>query len=89
MYQVLDENPSISHVSGGWAFSRALALFRHRAIPDEGDIFWEHPSPAMKKPLQQVGILIRGDAGVGKSSLVNKVLKGNYVRSLQRSSSHC
>ncbi|CAN9146398.1 unnamed protein product [Alternaria alternata] len=78
VYQVLDENPNISHVSGGWAFSKALALFRHRAISDEGEIFWEHPSPAMKKRLQQVRILICGDAGVGKSSLVNKVLKGKY-----------
>lgn len=89
MYQVLDENPSISHVSGGWAFSKSLALFRHRAIPDEGEIFWEAPSPAMQKRLEQVRILICGDAGVGKSSLINKVLKGDLVRPLRRSSFHC
>ncbi|KAI4661132.1 uncharacterized protein J4E79_004943 [Alternaria viburni] len=77
VYQVLDENPSISHVSGGWAFSKSLALFRHRAIPDEGEIFWQNPSPAMQKRLEKVRILICGDAGVGKSSLINKVLKGN------------
>lgn len=82
VYQVLDENPSIRDVSGGWPFSKALSLFRHRAIPDEGYIFWEHPSPAMKKRLEKIRILICGAAGVGKSSLVNKVLVGNYVCSL-------
>ncbi|KAH4218591.1 hypothetical protein HBI56_231570 [Parastagonospora nodorum] len=78
VYQVLDENPGIRDVSGGWPFTKALALFRHRVIPDEREIFWVHPSPAMKRKLEKIRILICGDAGVGKSTLINQVLKGNY-----------
>jgi uncharacterized protein (DUF2235 family) len=82
VYQVLDENPGIRDVSGGWAFTKPLALFRHRAIPDEREVFWTHPSPAMMKKLEKIRILICGDAGVGKSTLINRVLGGNYVSDL-------
>jgi ribosome biogenesis GTPase A len=79
VYQVLDENPGIRDVSGRWSSIKALALFRHRVIPDEREIFWVHLSAAMKRKLEKIGILICGDAGVGKSTLINQVLKGNYV----------
>lgn len=48
-------------------------MFRNKVIADEASIFWEHGRDEAPVQLDAVRVLVCGNNGTGKSTLINKV----------------
>jgi len=72
----LDTNQRISSSSETWSFHRQLSTIRASVINYESQVWWK--SSAVNEdeidPQTKFRILVCGDAGVGKSTLINILL---------------
>jgi ribosome biogenesis GTPase A len=74
-YVLYDTNSRINSAAQAWPFVEKLHWFRQYALPDEKAIFWkqlELEDDDLNRA--KFRILVCGDAGVGKSTLINLVL---------------
>lgn len=55
-------------------------MFRNKVIVDKSAIFWEHGKDEIPLQLDAVRILVCGNNGVGKSTLINNVFGEEIVR---------
>jgi len=72
----LDTDKRISSLSETWSIHRQLGTIHASVISDEGQIWWK--SSVLNEdeidPQTKFRILVCGDAGVGKSTLINILL---------------
>ena len=73
-YLIYDIDLHISTNSASWTFQEEFCSARLQTIPDERTIFWEYRLGEEASQVKRVRILVRGNAGVGKSSLIEKLL---------------
>ena len=59
-------------------------MFRNKVIVDEAAIFWEHGKDETPVQLDAVRVLVCGNNGIGKSTLINKVFGFEIVSLPQR-----
>lgn len=71
-YMVYDTNILINTNSDNWHFKKGFLDFRRQCIPDENNIFWHHSEAVIDETLKVVRILVCGNAGIGKSTLLNR-----------------
>jgi predicted GTPase len=80
VYLLVDCYPEIYVNRKSWGFTRDLMMFRNKVIVDESAIFWEHGKDEIPVQLDAVRILVCGNNGVGKSTLINNVFGEEIVR---------
>lgn len=73
-YLIYDREFSISTNSRDWSFQDEFCNFRRKGVSREAEKVWEQSSEVIDENIKKVRILVCGPAGVGKSSLLNKVL---------------
>lgn len=80
MYLIFDCYPRIYLDAKSWGFRDEIQRFRTSAIKNEEDVFWDHVPLKGGANLKAIRILVCGNAGVGKSTLLNKVFGLPMVR---------
>jgi ribosome biogenesis GTPase A len=73
-YLIYDREFLISTNSRDWSFQEEFCNFRRKVVSREAEKVWEQSSEAIDENIKKVRILVCGPAGVGKSSILNKVL---------------
>jgi hypothetical protein len=73
VYLLFDTHPRIYLNAKSWGFREQIQAFRQNVIPDETQVFWDHAPMSTDSDLTAIRILICGNAGVGKSTLLNKI----------------
>jgi ribosome biogenesis GTPase A len=73
-YLIYDREFLISANSRDWCFQEEFCNFRRKVVSREDEKVWEQSSEVIDENIKKVRILVCGPAGVGKSSLLNKVL---------------
>ena len=76
VYLLLDTNKAINSLSETWSFHRQLSMIRASAISDESQVWWKGLAVNEDEVNLQTKfrVLVCGDAGVGKSTLINILL---------------
>lgn len=76
VYLLLDTNKRISSSSETWSFHQQLSAVRTSVISDESQVWWKSSVVSEDEidPQTKFRILVCGDAGVGKSTLINILL---------------
>lgn len=75
VYVLYDTNSRINSAAHAWPFIEKLHWFRQYALPDGKAVFWQQLG-LENDDLNRVKfrILVCGDVGVGKSTLINLLL---------------
>ena len=73
MYHIFDTYPQIYYNSTDLGYRADIELFRNLAIPDTQETFWDQTLPTFRGKVSAVRILICGNTGVGKSTIINRV----------------
>jgi predicted GTPase len=73
VYMILELEVPISVNSEDWSFQCHLLAHRSKIQWTQEEMFWTHPTEEIDGRLKAVRILICGEAGIGKSTLINKV----------------
>ncbi|MCJ1378236.1 hypothetical protein MMC17_001333 [Xylographa soralifera] len=72
VYLIFDCHPQIWGSSRDLGYRNEIELFRSVAIPKTDDIFWDQ-SPPQQNMIKEMRVLVCGNTGVGKSTLINRV----------------
>ena len=86
-YLVYDIDIPIPVNARGWSFHLDFLAFRERVVWNEEQMFWEQATDEIDGRLKAVRILVCGNAGIGKSTLINKVFDLPMVRDSNLSAS--
>jgi len=68
---IYDQNSHVIANAKEWPFLDQFSDFRRQALPDEQLIFWDQSSAIGEQVDAKFRILVCGNAGVGKSTLIN------------------
>lgn len=71
-----DTDDRISSSALGWSFQDGFNSFRQQIIPDSSYVFWQKSLDPADSVIDETKfrMLVCGDAGVGKSTLINLLL---------------
>ena len=72
VYLIFDCHSQIWGSSRDLGYRNEIELFRSVAIPKTEDIFWDQ-SPPQQNMIKEMRVLVCGNTGVGKSTLINRV----------------
>ncbi len=73
MYLVFDCYPQVWGNSRELGYRNEIELFRSAAIPKTEEIFWDQSAPQKNDMVKDMRVLVCGNTGVGKSTLINRV----------------
>jgi hypothetical protein len=73
-YFIYDTDMHINMNSKDWSFQDEFCGFRLKFPSLNKESFWDHNSGVVEENIKKIRILVCGNAGVGKTSLLNKVL---------------
>lgn len=83
-YFIFDTSENISDGSYSWEFDKHFILFRTRVIRNEKGIWWKQSLGREDDLLAKFRILVCGNAGVGKSTIINRVFGIDVVSSSRK-----